>query len=141
MCEQLVIPWVDQSEKTTPEERVYMTLHWIKAHPDLYVKLKQICVEEEANEAVNRLQRGDVFYIAKRRGLSASGDARFRFSNTMWPALSRFMIMDNPELARVIKPAECEIDKLDFSKMWHDVIGPHSFSVSDWRLACNGRSS
>ena len=140
MCEQLVIPWFDQSEKTTPQERVCMALHWIKSNPSLYIQLKQICIEEEANERVNRLQRGDVFYIAKRRGLSASGDERFRFCNTLWPALSRYMIMDCPRLARVIKPKECEIDKLDLARLWHDVIGPHMFVVRDWRLACNGRS-
>ena len=140
MSEQLVIPWVDETEKTSPEERVYMTLHWIKNNEDLYYGLRRICVEEEANPAVNRLQRGDVFYIAKRRGLSASGSTKFRFCNTMWPALSRYLIMDTPKLARVIKPSECEIDKLNLARMWHDVIGPRSFGVSDWRLACDASS-
>lgn len=140
MSEQLVIPWVDESEKTTPEERVYMTLHWIKDNHDLYVKLKQICIEEESCAAVNRLQRGDVFYIAKRRGLSASGNTKFRFCNTLWPALSRYMIMEHPQLGRVIRPKECEIDKLPLAKMWREVVGPHEFGVNDWRLACNGLS-
>lgn len=136
MCEQLILPWIDESEATTPQERVYMTLHWIKNNGDLYSQLKGICIEEAANPNVNRLQRGDVFYIAKRRGLSASGGTKFRFSNTLWPALSRYMIMENPELARVLKPSECEIDRLPLAKMWHDVIGPHSFAERDWRRAC-----
>lgn len=140
MYEQLVMPFIDESEKTTPQERVYMTLHWIKSNPDLYVKLKQICIEEESCPAVNRLQRGDVFYIAKRRGLSASGDTKFRFCNTLWPALSRYMIMQNPKLGRVIKPKECEIDELDLAEMWHETIGPFDFPASDWRLACGSPS-
>ena len=133
---QLVIPWLDETEKTTPEERVCMTLHWIKDNPDLYAAIKQICIDEESCPAVNRLQRGDVFYIAKRKGLSASGKTKFRFCNTLWPALSRYMIMECPELGRVIKPSECEIDKLPLAKMWSRVIGPHEFAVSDWRQAC-----
>ena len=140
MSEQLVIPWVDETEKTSPEERVCMTLHWIKSNWASYAAIKQICIEEEANPAVNRLQRGDVFYIAKRRGLSMSGGTKFRFSNTLWPAMSRYLIMDCPQLGRVLKPAECAIDKLPLAKMWHDVIGPHSFGVKDWRLACDGVS-
>ena len=140
MGEQLVIPWVDESEKTTPQERVYMTLHWIKSNPSLYAAIKQICIDEEACPAVNRLQRGDVFYIAKRRGLSASGGTKFKFCNTLWPAMSRYMIMEHPELGRVIKPRECEIDALPFAKMWREVVGPKEFEVNDWRLACNGRS-
>lgn len=136
MYEQLVIPWVDESEKTTPEERVYMTLHWIKDNPDMYAAIKQICIEEEANSHVSRLQRGDVFYIAKRRGLSASGKTKFRFCNTLWPALSRYMIMERPSLGRVLRPSECEIDKLPLAKMWRKAIGPHEFGVEDWRTAC-----
>ena len=140
MGEQLVIPWIDESEKTTPQERVYMTLHWIKSNPYLYASIKQICIDEESNPTVNRLQRGDVFYIAKRRGLSMSGGTKFRFSNTLWPALSRYLIMDCPQLARVLKPSECAIDALPLAKMWREVIGPRDFAASDWRLACNGRS-
>ena len=140
MYEQLVIPYLDESEKTTPEERVCMTLNWIRSNPTLYAQIKQICLEEESCARVNRLQRGDVFYIAKRRGLSISGGTKFRFCNTLWPALSRYMIMEHPQLGRVIKPKECEIDKLNLAKMWRKYIGQHEFGVEDWRLACNGLS-
>ena len=140
MGDQLVIPNFDETTKTSPEERVCMALHWVKNNPLGYVAIKQICLEEEADPACNRLQRGDVFYIAKRRGMSVSGGTKFRFCHAIWAPLSRYLIMDEPRLARVLKPTECAVDKLNLAKMWRDVIGPREFAVDDWRKACDGRS-
>ena len=68
------------------------------------------------------VQRGDVFSLARKAGMSISEANELKRDNNLWPGVSRYMVMLRPRLARSINFRKSKLDKVDLVEIWHDNV-------------------
>lgn len=149
MVEQLSI----YASKGSQDPAVYVSeaLSWIDANWASWWALVNMC-EKEANDPARivyktdanggavlsedgkpivdhivRIRRGDLYLIAQMRGMRISLCRDFRFNNNTFAALSRYMLMVRPAIAKVIHPAENPegIDSISHAAAWRGFKWSH----------------
>ena len=131
VCKQLY-----DGVKRTPQQRAEEACAWIaKDYPKKWLRLVNLCENAKA-QGWPRVRRGDIFVLAAQHGMSMSECNEFRFDNTMWSVVSRYLLMFRPGLATVIFPREAEIDDADLERAWRDTVMPNTFfPASSWQEA------
>ena len=118
-----------------PQDIVDYGCYWIRDHWrgfKLIMHLTHIEVEN-GNPCV---QRGDIFNLARRRGLGVSDVREFQRDNTLWSVIARYMVMLRPKLARSLNFRTCGIDDVDLAARWHEIVNPNTFFLANsWRKA------
>lgn len=100
-----------------------------------FFALVNLC-ERAADRGLPLVRRGDIYILAQQDGLSVSMCDDFRFDNNMWSALSRYMLMFRPYLAKVIHPKRADIDTIDLQHVWRErVCATTAFLAETWQEA------
>ena len=100
-----------------------------------FFKMVRLC-ERAMAEGLPLIRRGDLFYLAKDQGFDMTLCREFKFDNNLWAPLSRYILMFRPSLAHVIHPKKSDIDSLDFERIWHEQVNPHTFFYAhNWQEA------
>lgn len=108
---------------------------WIKGHKRQFYAIMEI-VEFEAQRGNPCVQRGDIYMLAKHRGLSISDVRELRRDNSLWSVLTRYMVMLRPYLARALRFRKCGLDSIDLVDKWHRYVNPRTVFLADnWRQA------
>lgn len=82
------------------------------------------------------VQRGDIYQIARNRGLSVSDVNELRRDNSLWSVLTRYMVMLRPCLSQALRFRRCGIDDIDLVEKWHRYVNPNTyFFAKGWRDA------
>jgi len=112
---------------------------WVKADPDRWGRLLDLCEWFLDAHPGRRLRRGDLWVYAQQRGMSVTLCEEFRFDNSLWSVLSRYAIMCRPRLAEAIRPRESGVDTVRLRAVWSLVVGdPSCLVIDDWRMAACG---
>ncbi|MEG1246513.1 hypothetical protein [Gordonibacter sp.] len=119
-----------------PQEIVDYGCCWIRDHGRGF-KLVMHLVHIEAESGNPCVQRGDIYNLARRRGLGVSDVSEFRRDNTLWSVIARYMVMLRPKLARSLNFQTTRIDKdVDMVERWHEIVNPNTFFLANsWREA------
>ncbi len=109
---------------------------WIKADPERWGRLLDLCEWFTQAHPGRRIRRGDLWVYAQQRGMSVTLCEEYRFDNSLWSVLSRYAIMCRPHLAEAIRPRESGIDSISLGSLWALLIGdPSCLVIDDWRQA------
>ena len=115
---------------------------WIKADPERWGRLVDLCEWFRSTHPGRRLRRGDLWVYAQQRGMSVTLCEEFRFDNSLWSVLSRYAIMCRPHLAEAIRPRESGIDTVRLRDVWELLVGdPSCLVLDDWRKAACKQAS
>ncbi len=115
---------------------------WIKADPERWGRLVDLCEWFRSTNPGRRLRRGDLWVYAQQRGMSVTLCEEFRFDNSLWSVLSRYAIMCRPHLAEAIRPRESGIDTVRLRDVWELLVGdPSCLVLDDWRKAACKQAS
>ena len=120
-----------------PAQRVSAAAAWIaEDYPRKWLRLVNLC-EWAMDQGWPRIRRGDLYLLAGQRGMDVTLCREFRFDNNLWAALSRYLIMFRPSLARVIFPrAVPGLDAADFVGPWRRHVSGRTFLYGDtWQEA------
>lgn len=100
-----------------------------------FFALINLC-ESAAASGIPVVRRGDIYILAQQAGLPVSMCEAFRFDNNIWSALSRYMLMFRPYLAKVIHPKRADIDTIDLQRVWRErVCATTVFLADSWQDA------
>lgn len=104
----------------TPEYYVDETLWWIDRNWGAFWQLVRMCEEEARSARPERIRRGDVYKMARDRGISVTTCKCFRQDNNRWPSLSRYILMVRPATSKVLRPVERpnDVDLVDLAERW-----------------------
>ena len=117
-----------------PQVLAAKACRWIRADPERWGRLVELCEWFRDMHPGRRLRRGDLWVYAQQRGMSVTLCEEFRFDNSLWSVLSRYAIMCRPHLADAIKPRESGIDSVHLRAVWALVVGdPSCLVLDDWR--------
>ena len=115
---------------------------WIKADPERWGRLVDLCEWFRSTHPGRRLRRGDLWVYAQQRGMSVTLCEEFRFDNSLWSVLSRYAIMCRPHLAEAIRPRESGSDTVRLRDVWELLVGdPSCLVLDDWRKAACKQAS
>ena len=108
---------------------------WIKGHPSQFKRLMHL-VHVELDSGNTCVQRGDIYHLARQRGMRISEIRELRRDNSLWAVLTRYMVMLNPRLARALRFRRSKVDEIDLVERWHEVVGTHPlFRAESWKEA------
>lgn len=108
---------------------------WIKGHPKQF-KTLMFLVHREVNRDNPCVQRGDIYQLARKQGMSVSDVNELRRDNSLWSVLTRYMVMLRPFLTRALRFRRCGIDDVDLVEKWHRYVNPNTyFFANGWREA------
>ena len=124
---------------TTPLQRVQMACAWASqdyGKPNCrWMRLVRLC-ERMSREGAVCIRRGDLYLMALQMGMDITVCREFRFDNNIWSALSRYLLMFRPALARSIHPKRSEVDEVDLAAVWHETVNPQTFfPAATWQEA------
>lgn len=108
---------------------------YVKKHPDRFKKLMHIS-HTEVDRGAKNLQRGDIYYLAKKLGMNISDIEDLKRDNNLWPGLTRYMVMLRPRLARVFSFRKSKLDDIDLIEIWRERVDPNTtFLANSWQEA------
>lgn len=108
---------------------------WVKQDRERFRKMKSL-VRLEMNRGNPRVQEGDIILLAKQCGLDWATDDDFRRDHNIWAVLTRYMVMTDYKLARVLHFRKSKVDDIDLARVWHENVDCNTFfQASSWREA------
>lgn len=113
-----------------PQAIVDYGCYWIRDHWRGF-KLIMHIAHIEAESGNPCVQRGDIFILARRRGLDVSDVPELRRDNTLWSVIARYMVMLSPKIARSINYRKSKIDDVDLAERWHEIVNPNTFFLAE----------
>lgn len=121
--------------KAEPTMYVQAACFWVKHHPDKFRSLMHLC-HREVDAGNPSVQRGDVFNMARKAGMTVSEANELKRDNNLWPALSRYMVMLRPRLAKCLNFRKAGCDEVDMVAEWHGIVNAGTtFLANDWKEA------
>lgn len=120
---------------TTPTDLVGYGCAWIRDHPREFKAIMHL-LHLEVESGNPRVSRGDIYMLARRRGIDVSSMPELRRDNTLWSVIARYMVMLRPKLARCLCFRKSVADEVDMVDRWHEVVGTWpTFLASTWKEA------
>lgn len=110
------------------KKRVAKACHWIKNNPDKWQALRSFC--KELVVTGDPIQRGSVYEMARSRGMDIRLASLFKRDHNLWSVLSRYLVMERPELMRSLRFRQTPIDKVNLAAYWADIVGDAHFQAS-----------
>lgn len=119
----------------TPRDLVDYGCYWIRDHRRAFRTLMRI-VHAEAERGNPCVQRGDMYMLARQRGIDVGDVREFRRDNSLWSVIARYMVMLRPKLARSLNFKKCDIDGVDMAARFRAIVDPGAlFLAETWMEA------
>lgn len=116
-------------------DKVDRACFWIRDHPRQFKTLMHL-VHCELDTGREYVQRGEIYNLARARGMSVTDVRELRRDNNLWSSISRYMVMLTPRLARALRFRSSDIDEVDMVARWHEIVNPHTvFAADGWQMA------
>lgn len=90
---------------------------WVSDHPSSYKQLVQI-VDRARRNGFPRVQRGDIYVLARQQGMTITESKEFRREHSLWSGITRIMRHQHPELASVLYVQKSPIDEVNIGQMF-----------------------
>lgn len=131
-----------REEEIRARQMVAKACQWVRLHPDKWEKLKGFCTYLVSKGDL--IQRGNVYELARHYGMDVKLASEFKRDHNLWSVLSRYMVMENPNLLSAIRFRRTPIDSVDLLSFWRNIVGTDEFvadSLSHAQRIFNSRRS
>ena len=108
---------------------------WIKDNYPSFLKLMHL-VHIEVDKGNPCVQQGDILNLAREAGIDIGEYPGIRRDRTLWPVLTRYMVMLRPKLAKALRFRPSKVDKTDMADAWHRIVNGGTFFLAEnWEEA------
>lgn len=122
---QMRIHW----DLSDAERRIYDAAYWVRDHGAAFKALMAF-MHRQVDAGNPCTTRDDALAYARGAHLGVSLSADLKRDHNLYAALTRFMVMLRPRLARTIRFRESEMDKYDMAVVWHEVVNAGTFFLA-----------
>lgn len=114
------------------EATAYEACKWVKDNRRDF-KLLMCVFHNNVNQGVSCTKRGELEHWARFHGITPSNDEAFQFDHNLYAALTRYMVMLMPRLARTINFRKSALDDVDLASIWYEVVDSRTAFLADNR--------
>ena len=108
---------------------------WIKDNHPSFLKLMHL-VHIEVDKGNPCVQQGDILSLAKEAGIDIGDYPGIRRDRSLWPVITRYMVMLRPKLAKSLQFRKSKVDEVDMADAWHRLVNAGTFFLaSSWKEA------
>lgn len=109
----------------------YDACAWIKANPRDFRALMAV-MHHQVDIGNPCTKQGEIESYARQMGMTIDVADVFSHNRTLYPALTRYMVMLRPRLARTINFRKSKLDAIDLEAIWREVVNSRTtFLASD----------
>lgn len=110
----------------SPAERyAYSAAEWIASHRSTFRALMAF-MHRQVDAGNPRTQREKVLSWAADQGIEMTDVADLKRNHNLYAALTRYMVMLRPRLARTIHFRESDLDAIDMVAIWRECVDPNT---------------
>ena len=95
--------------------------YWIKANPRDFRALMAI-MHHQVDIGNPCTKQGEIESYARAMGMTIDVADVFSHNRTLYPALTRYMVMLRPRLAKTIRFRRSKLDEIDLEAIWREVV-------------------
>ena len=117
-------------------ELAFKTCKWISENREAFDAL-MFLVREEKRRGNPSVQRGDVWNLAREKGLDVSDIPGLKRDNNLWAGITRYMVMIDPSLCSCLSFRPSKLDVVDLRAMWHDHVDESTVFQANGRAAAS----
>ena len=118
----------------TAENMARDACEWVKAHPNDFKSLMAV-LHNQVDVGNPCSKQGEIEFYARQMGMRVDVVGAFRHNRNLYPALTRYMVMLRPRLARTINFRKSKLDTIDLAAIWHEVVNPNTVFLASSRMA------
>lgn len=97
--------------------------YWVKEHPQDFKSLMAV-MHHQVDVGNPCAKQGEIEFYARQMGMEVDVVGMFRCNRNLYPALTRYMVMLRPRLARTICFRKSKLDQIDLAEVWHEIVNP-----------------
>lgn len=106
---------------------------WVKSHPNDFKSLMAV-MHHQVDVGNPCAKQGEIEFYARQMGMEVDVVGVFRHNRNLYPALTRYMVMLRPRLARTINFRKSKLDQIDLVKVWHETVDPRTAFLASSRM-------
>ena len=107
--------------------------YWIRGHRDEFRKLMAV-MHRQVDLGNPCSKQGEIEHYARETGIELDVVGMFRHNRNLYPALTRYMVMLRPRLAKTINFRRSKLDQIDMVEIWHEVVNPNTVFLAGTRM-------
>ena len=106
----------------TPGERAaYDVCYWIRDNRDQFKALMAV-IHHQVDKGNPCVKQGEIESYVRQSGIKLDVLETFSHNRTLYPGITRYMVMLRPRLARSIRFRKSKLDEVDLVAVWHEVV-------------------
>lgn len=114
----------------SPAERAaYDACYWVRDHRREFKSLMAV-VHHQVDIGNPCVKQGEIEAYVRESGTAFDVLGEFRHNRNLYPAITRYMAMLSPRLARSIRFRKSQLDDIDLVSIWHEVVDPRTHFVA-----------
>lgn len=106
---------------------------WIKANPGDFKSLMAV-LHHQVDVGNPCSKQGEIEFYARQMGMQVDVVGVFRHNRNLYPALTRYMAMLRPRLARTVNFRKSKLDQIDLVEIWHEEVNPNTVFLASSRM-------
>ena len=126
---QMRIHW----DLSDAERRIYDAAYWVRDHGSAFKALMAF-MHRQVDAGNPCTTRDDVLAYAREAHLGMSLSDDLKRDHNLYAALTRYMVMLRPRLARTIRFRKSRMDDYDMAAIWHEVVNAGTFFLARDRM-------
>ena len=107
--------------------------YWIRDNGETFKKLMAV-MHRQVDLGNPCAKQGEIEFYARETGIELDVVGVFRHNRNLYPALTRYMVMLRPRLARTINFRRSKLDQVDLASLWHEVVNPATVFLAENRM-------
>ena len=105
----------------TARNIAYDACAWIKANPRDFRALMAV-MHHQVDIGNPCTKQGEIESYARAMGMTIDVADVFSHNRTLYPAITRYMVMLRPRLAKTINFRKSKLDEIDLEEVWREVV-------------------
>ena len=102
-------------------DMAYDACCWVRDHRDDFRRLMAV-MHHQVDIGNPCAKQGEIEHYARQMGIEFDVCGEFRHNRNLYPALTRYMVMLRPRLARTINFRTSKLDAIDLAEVWHEIV-------------------
>lgn len=116
----------------TARNMAYDACVWVRDNRTDFKSIMHV-FHEQVDAGNPCVKQGEIEHYAREAGIVLDVAGFFRHNRNLYPALTRYMVMLRPRLARAINFRKSKLDDIDMAEVWHEVVDPNTVFLAKSR--------
>ena len=117
----------------TAENMAIDACRWVKANRGEFKKLMAV-LHKQVDMGNPCSKQGEIEFYARQTGIEIDVAGMFRHNRNLYPALTRYMVMLRPRLARTVNFRKSKLDGIDLAAIWHREVDQGTVVLASSRM-------